>query len=266
MTIEEYQKDLDWNKCESNFSNWFPKIADIKELAVPESKVFQLPVEVFADFCKGLDDRNYDYANYRKWFAETALPEIKDFGICFVKNGIFSNKFDFGYKPLSPKDVCDKFIDIQNASFLYESQGANELVVRKSVGIFDTEQYETVYHGLPLRTEIRCFYDFDARKLLYSANYWDIDFISEHGTLCKNDKLAFESARERIYTGYAENKQRVETAVTEAMKNVDMTGKWSIDVMITEPNAFCLTNEENDLYLIDMGIAERSAYWQGFKG
>lgn len=39
--------------------------------------------------------------------------------------------------------------------------------------------------------------------------------------------------------------------VSEHMKNVDLEGIWSVDIL----------EDENDLWLIDMTIGYRSAYW-----
>lgn len=42
--------------------------------------------------------------------------------------------------------------------------------------------------------------------------------------------------------------------VSKCMENVDLTGKWSVDIMYDE--------ETDCYYLIDMAIAEQSTYWK----
>lgn len=51
-----------------------------------------------------------------------------------------------------------------------------------------------IYNGLPLRPEFRVFYDFDARKPIFTANYWDYDYVYPH-LYHATDKIIFEHER-----------------------------------------------------------------------
>lgn len=82
-----------------------------------------------------------------------------------------------------------------------------------------------------LRTEIRVFYDMDSRKLLYSANYWDYDYVRPH-LYNRTDIILFDATRDEIQKGYAEHVGRAEALVSEHFKDVDLPGKWSIDIYI----------------------------------
>ena len=53
---------------------------------------------------------------------------------------------------------------------------------------------------------------------------------------------------------YAHFKDAVQDKVADAMQNVQgLTGQWSVDVLMDEREKF---------WLIDMAIAQRSAYWE----
>lgn len=132
------------------------------------------------------------------------------------------------------------------------AEGADEIVVRKfiesSVGMTPC-----IYNGLPLRPEFRVFYDFDARKPIFTANYWDYDYVYPH-LYHATDKIIFEHERERLEGVYAHFKDAVQDKVADAMQNVQgLTGQWSVDVLMDEREKF---------WLIDMAIAQRSAYWE----
>lgn len=68
------------------------------------------------------------------------------------------------------------------------------------------------------------------------------------------DKIIFEHERERLEGVYAHFKDAVQDKVADAMQNVQgLTGQWSVDVLMDEREKF---------WLIDMAIAQRSAYWE----
>ena len=109
------------------------------------------------------------------------------------------------------------------------------------------------YNGLPLRPEFRVFYDFDTRKPIFTANYWDYDYVYPH-LHDATDKIVFEHERERIEGAFKSEKDRVQAMVETAMKRVTgLAGQWSVDILM---------DEGDNLWLIDMAIAQRSAYWE----
>lgn len=65
----------------------------------------------------------------------------------------------------------------------------------------------------------------------------------------------FSSMSEKGLEGvYAHFKDAVQDKVADAMQNVQgLTGQWSVDVLMDEREKF---------WLIDMAIAQRSAYWE----
>lgn len=53
---------------------------------------------------------------------------------------------------------------------------------------------------------------------------------------------------------YKKHKDSVQAMVADAMQNVHgLTGQWSVDILM---------DEEDKFWLIDMAIAQRSAYWE----
>lgn len=109
----------------------------------------------------------------------------------------------------------------------------------------------TIYNGLPLNIEFRVFYDFDSHKVLYSCNYWDYNYCIDY--LEPNDKIVFEHEYKRINEAFLSLQKIVERKIEDSMKNVELKGQWSIDIMYTL----------DEFYLIDMAIARQSAYWNG---
>ena len=68
------------------------------------------------------------------------------------------------------------------------------------------------------------------------------------------DKIIFDHERKRIESTFKKEKSRVQAMVETAMKRVTgLTGQWSVDIMM---------DEKDNLWLIDMAIAQRSAYWE----
>lgn len=68
------------------------------------------------------------------------------------------------------------------------------------------------------------------------------------------DKIVFEHERERIEGAFKSEKDRVQAMVETAMKRVTgLAGQWSVDILM---------DEGDNLWLIDMAIAQRSAYWE----
>lgn len=132
------------------------------------------------------------------------------------------------------------------------AEGADEIVVRKFI---ESPHGTTpcIYNGLPLRPEFRVFYDFDTRKPIFTANYWDYDYVYPH-LHDATDKIVFEHERERIEGAFKSEKDRVQAMVETAMKRVTgLAGQWSVDILM---------DEGDNLWLIDMAIAQRSAYWE----
>lgn len=202
---DEEQKSI--NHCEFlrylrnypiNFSYWFPKVVLQRNEVVrmPKSIIVDVPEEVYRAF---FHEREYDDNIIRVWVADNIVPVIRkvfpDKDV-FIKNGCFSNKFEFDKschisKTDSSRIISDKISNLQYLSLIHDSYGYLELVIRE--WIEPTDGTKTIYEGMPLRPEIRLFYDFEAKKMLYSVNYWDWDYCHEAISRHPEDYEVYES-------------------------------------------------------------------------
>lgn len=248
---------------ENDFSFWFPKI---KNCGIPVPKTFyaKLPdVNEEPEYARRLREAFYmerpkeDEEVVKAWLNERIIPALVKEGLTghvFVKNARFSNKFDArGHcNLLGLYELYRAIIGINYEAMCCGAEGCGEIVVREFI---ESNHSKTpcIYNGLPLRPEFRVFYDFDARTPIFTVNYWDFDYVYPHLYDATN-KIIFEHEREKLEKAFKENRERVQSMVETAMKRVDgLTGQWSVDILM---------DERDNLWLIDMAIAQRSAYWE----
>lgn len=131
----------------------------------------KVPEEIFDNF--GMDVPNCR-ENIKEFVRTDVVPALREFMETnnlkfpiFVKDGCFSNKFDFNNSCILQSDdldeITDHIINIQYTALMLDAGGYFELVFRVFMPIY----------GMILRPEIRVFYDFDTRKILYMVNYWE---------------------------------------------------------------------------------------------
>jgi hypothetical protein len=65
-----------------------------------------------------------------------------------------------------------------------------------------------------------------------------------------HDAVTYKANQERLCDRYAANKDSVASHIRDILPSLDLTGQWSIDVM----------QNGDDFYLIDMAMAENSAF------
>lgn len=269
--LEMYEREKTYR---NNLSFWFPKIKDCRltqniggpNLLIPRTIIVPIPSKVYAAFESDFEfESRENCETYVREFVDKVLkPIMEKNGIqeCvnrwFVKNGCYSGKYDFQDCVATLDTIHQNFTNICYGAACNEAMGNTEFVIRSLIG-YDTRKVATIYNGLPLRTEIRVFYDFDKREVMYSANYWDYDYVRPH-LYALTDQIVFDHQRNRILEGYEKHRPVVEEMVAKAMQNVDLDGKWSIDIMVDE----CHRGGDGvDYWLIDMAEAHRSAYWKG---
>ena len=90
--MSEYFNDL--KNDVHNVSYWFPKVKDCG-IKVPETFVKQIPEDLFGHLF--MDHPEKDIDCIYNWVKNELMPSIPKnlYGLVFVKNGAFSNKFDF---------------------------------------------------------------------------------------------------------------------------------------------------------------------------
>ena len=173
----------------NNFSYWFPHIKNLTEkgISIPYSIIIHIPEEVYKAFFR---EEEGDAEKIDRWVMDIVSPTIAANPLLngrklFIKNGTFSNKFDFS-KACLIEDARDEetlihhISNIMYDSYMHETDGYLELVVREFIE--PEENTPTIYNGMPLRCEARVFYNFDTHQLLYAVNYWDWNYC--HDGIC----------------------------------------------------------------------------------
>lgn len=251
MSFTDYYNHLKENT--NNISFWYPKIKDCGILT-PNTFITDIPEEVLkACFMEGNQQRCID--TVYNWVRDVLMPAIPQElrGLLFVKNGAYSNKFDFhtACARYNALEIARSIIEINYASLMFETGGNTEIAIRERIMHYE-DIVPCIYNGMPLQNEYRVFFNFDTKKALYVVNYWDWDYC--HDSISRNisDKIIYEAHYGRLEEHYKANKDKIMQYVEDHMQNVTgLEGIWSVDIM-----------EANDqLWLIDMAIGHRSAYW-----
>lgn len=267
--LELEQGHRNWIKLEkenpNNFSNWFPHFVGV--FSTPKSVVYHLPEELMSCFfLEKLDDRE----NLLNWIAKEMLPSIlNDFPISsciFLKNGCFSNKFDFARSCfVTPEEktaegLLKHILNIEEPALSFGTYGDLEFIARQ--WIEPVEGTPTIYNGMPLRPEVRIFYDFDRKKLLYDKFYWDWDYCFSHieGT---PDEQEYTDTYPVIFNDYLSKRDWILEVAEKKLAEVEgMEGIWSVDFLLDKQSC---PKDTWRLWMIDAAVAWQSVYWDPSK-
>ena len=247
---------------------WLPKVAEISPFKIPDTKIMKVPLSLLQL------GRVFEYNE----LTPTTFKIINEYckkvfeldlnGTYFIKNGVFSSKFDFrNAKVTTPQEVAElgqylfyihqqacQMASLLNNKSIYGCGTTNEWVVREYI---ESPVKETIYMGLPLNTEYRIFVDFDTKIILSDNQYWNKEVMNKRFEENRNnhdihDVITYNMASERLEKTYNENIGKVKETMQELLNNnIEMTGQWSVDIM----------QVKNDFYLIDMALAENSFYY-----
>lgn len=193
-------------------------------------------------------------------------------GEYFIKTGTFSSKYDYRNAHVTgPHEVAQigeylLYIQSQavemagplNEPAMYGVSTTNEFVVREYVP--DTHDLPTIYMGLPLRCEYRCFIDCDTKELLGIHPYWDPkvmnhrfrDWPDSDNPHMRHDAVTYKLREPSLMREYEATKDLVAAHIGELLPGLELAGQWSLDVM----------KDDDDYWLIDMAPAERSTYYE----
>lgn len=257
-------------------SNWLPAleraVASTGFFKVPETTVRKVPLPI-------LQMTRLDYFELTSttlaiidvWTREAfALDESKSY---FIKTGTYSSKFDFRNAHVhDPQEVREigqyltytQFQANQMASPLtlpgpmVGVSTTNEWVVREWIA--DESGSPEIYHGMPLRTEFRCFIDCDTDEVLAVAPYWDPEVMLERferqadadDPNMRHDAIVFRTHLPVLMERYERLKSTVEQEVATILPVLDLEGQWSLDIMLND-------DAGEQLYAIDMAPASSSA-------
>ena len=204
-----------------------------------------------------------------QWAYEAfKLNESKEY---FIKTGTYSSKFDFrNARVRGAKEVRElgeyllfiHFQALQMASPLckpciYGASTTNEWVVREFV--LDKENNPCIYKGLPLHTEYRVFVDCDTDQVIGVSPYWEPNTMKQRfgheedadSPHQLHDYVIYTAHEGTLMRRYRENKDAVIEHIQAILPRLELTGQWSIDVM----------QNGTDFWLIDMGVAENSTFY-----
>jgi len=246
----------------NNFSFWFPKLSVVKRhrILVPKSHVVEVPEDIYKTF---FQEGKNDLRVIRQWAHKAILPVIRQHfqgKEVFMKNGCYSGKFNFNKcchltADATLKEIVEHLCSIQYDSLLKETDGNLEIVLRE--WIQPEEGTKTIYNGMPLRPEMRLFYDFTSHKPLYWVNYWDWNDC--HDPICldlegnpSEDAEVYEEYYPYIDEELREYQEKYWQTILDALQQVNlMEGIWSVDFLF----------EKNQIWLIDAAIGPKSHYW-----
>lgn len=250
----EYLEELERNcyeddrKYPENFSNWYPCIKDFgnfKHAEIVSNQIFTFEESHIMRETDKIDD--VDWEQWLKILWPT-IEKMKTGTLYNIKNGCFSNKFNFDKCLCIKKDLVRKFYDINYYSTMYETGGYTEIVVREYIPC-DLDHTITIYNGMPLRTEVRVFYNMDTKEIEYMVDYWDYDYCSKHITKL-NDKLLFDLFHNKSNIPLTDHSIELNKVMKFIEDNINtlkiegLKGIWSID--------FMYDRDLNNVYLIDM--------------
>lgn len=243
LRIKSYNYSIS-NK--NNFSYWYPRIisTSFKMANIVYNKVFSIEE-------RDIIEKDYNEVDFKQ-IRDMLSPVIESMNptkVYSIKNGTFSNKFNFNSSLATRDNLERKFYEVNYMAACVGAEGGTEIVVRELIDS-DDSLTPTIYYGLPLRPEFRVFYDMDNKEVLYTVNYWDYDYCRPNITN-RTDQIVFDYYKDYLDSKFNEYKDIVEKLVKNS--EFDLTGKWSVDIM--------LDDVIGDLYLIDMAEADRSAYY-----
>lgn len=249
----------------NNMSKWLPAIipaeGETRQLRIPKTTIVQVPDDICRSFFMERPDDREQIIQFAK---DQIMPKVKEAGIypgIFMKNGNFSDKYQFNLCTPGPDEVemAMNLIRMNYDALCFDADGITEVCVRELIP-YNAKTTPCIYHGMPLRPEFRVFYDFDRHQPLYVVNYWNWDYC--HDAICRDytDKIVYEAYYPKLLEQYNQYKDSVIKMVAADMKFVsDLKGIWSIDIMLCEPQEY--QKEYEGFWLIDMAVGYRSAYW-----
>lgn len=247
----------------NNFSYWFPHIENLREkgICVPHSVIIPISMDLVKPFFM---EQEGDREKIMQWIAETVKPSILQrfpSGKVFIKNGCYSGKFRFSENCLitdtrDEESLFNHICTIQYDSFCVESGGNLEIIVREYIE--PEPGTPSIYHGMPLRPEIRIFYDFDKHRYLYDSNYWDWSVCHEGIARHSEDGKVYEAAYPSLVKSMEERLAKHQPLIVKALESVEglqladgVPNIWSVDFIL----------EDDRVWLIDMALGWMSAYW-----
>ena len=255
---QNYEKWLLGNP--NNFYIWYSAIKDIvtETVRIPRSEIVPVKMEVRKSFF--MDHPEEDAERIDRFVDTVLVPEIKKFAgdakRVFIKNGCYSGKFNFRNSCLledfTKETVKKHIMKIENNSLCFDIGGDCEFVIREYLE--PEPGTPEIYNGMPLRPEMRMFYDFNSKKILYKVFYLEKEYCRDRiFEMNENDGKVYDDNYDSIFAEYERLSEKHYDAISEALSKVNGLSRiWSVDFIL----------EEDCVWLIDMAIGPESAYWK----
>lgn len=264
---------------QNSIGHWLPPIVEaVKKqdyFKVPKTTVIKVPLPL-------LQMTRLEYETLTPMTIRIAneychtIFDLDDSTEYFIRTGTHSSKYDFrnahvtGAKEVQEIGEYLLFIHFQGLSYAhmtnahpaYGAATTNEWVVREYIQ--DKEKNPTIYHGLPLRTEMRAFVDFDEKKVIGIAPYWDPDTMKKRFATLEDrnepdmihDYTIYRMHEDTLMARFNKYKDTVEKHLQKMLdEGVQLHGQWSVDIMLNGEDG----HEDNEVYIIDMALAQYSA-------
>lgn len=241
-----------------NFSQWYPHIINFGNFKTAKIVSNQIFTWQETEIMREIDDIDKVDWNKINTILKPTLDKMKDNKLYNIKNGCFSNKFNFSTCIVNKQSLAENLWKINYDSCMYDTGGYTELVVRELIP-YNKNTTLTIYNGMPLRDELRVFYNMDKKQIEYVVDYWSYDYC--YPNIPNEDKLNFkkyfmdEHKDDRLIYMVDYIYQYINTLKFDSK----LQGVWSIDFML------CRDCEKfgdyNGIYVIDMARGFRSAYW-----
>ena len=262
-TMEELNRKcyIDDREYPEVFSNWYPHIkgfGKFRHAEIISNQVFSYGEVQAMQETDIMEKVNWNKLNE---ILKPTLDLMKPNRIYNIKNGAFSNKFDFDTCVVTKEDLAKKLWLINYNSTMFDTGGYTELVVREYIP-FDPRKIPTIYNGMPLREEVRVFYNMETQEIESIVEYWEYDYC-EPNIRNKTDNIVFnwfhnkvgdrkENHQDILYGLYEKIRSYIDTLKFDG----ELKGVWSIDFMYVND-----LDDYKGIWLIDMARAHRSAYY-----
>ena len=264
---------------QNSIGHWLPPIVEaVKKqdyFKVPKTTVIKVPLPL-------LQMTRLEYETLTPMTIKIAneycntIFDLDDSKEYFIRTGTHSSKYDFrnahvkGAKEVQEIGEYLLFIHFQGLSYAHMTNAhptygmatTNEWVVREYIQ--DKEKNPSVYHGLPLRTEMRAFVNFDEKKVIGIAPYWDPDTMKKRFATLEDrnepdmihDYTIYRMHEDTMMARFNKYRDTVEKHLQKMLdEGVQLHGQWSVDIMLNGEDG----HEDDEVYIIDMALAKYSA-------
>jgi len=233
---------------ENNLSFWYPKAKNLG-FRTPDTIVIDLTDEEMRLVKRGLHRQLSQESIMNRVMQKRNELDLE--GELFLRLNSFSNKFNFESCHLQNiNELYPKLLIVFDESWSrFEWLKHISFVLREFIKAKNKRR--TIYHGLPLNTEFRVFYDFDTHTVLGIYNYWDKEKSIEN-LKSDEDLSSYLEEVDTLEEEFSTLKPQLEKKVSQYLIDGDLKGKWSVD--------FLYDGEE--FILIDMAHAECSYYYE----